>query len=162
MSNCSVVLAGWCWCCGQWWRQSEHNCDWRYCLSDHWYMMYDSLTQTMRSSSNYIQPGLLYLLISTYFCQFRCYNLTLLHLKLVPKFLHRTWFKNVEIQPPEDPDMPGMSGRCGRWRRRDLWWFRLSPVSPSLCSKSQSNCVQSNLTNRIRKLYSICPPHSKC
>ena len=35
-------------------------------------------------------------------------------------------------------------------------------VSPSLCSKAQSNCVQSNLTNRIRKLYSICPPHSKC
>ena len=154
-------IAGWC--CGQWWRQSEHNWYWRYCLSDHWYMMYDSLTQTMRSSSNYIQPGLLYLLISTYFCQFRCYNLTLLHLKLVPEFLPRTWFKNVEIQPPEDPDMSGMSARCGWWRRRrDLWWFRLSPVSPSLCSKSQSNCVQSNLTNRIRKLYSICPPHSKC
>ena len=32
----------------------------------------------------HIQPELLYLTISTYFCQFRCYNLTLLHLKLVP------------------------------------------------------------------------------
>ena len=134
--------------------------DWRYCLSDHWYMMYDSLTQTMRSSSNYIQPGLLYLLISTYFCQFRCYNLTLLHLKLVPKFLPRTWFKNVQIKPPEagdSGDMSGMLGRCGwwQWQCMDLWGFR--SVSPSLCSKSQSNCVQSNLTNRIRKLYSICP-----
>ena len=157
ISNCSVVSPWWwCWSCGQWWRHSEDNCDWRYCLSDHWYMMYDSLTQTMRSSSNYIQPGLLYLLISTYFCQFRCYNLTLLHLKLVPEFLPRTSFKNVQIQPGEDEAMSGMLGRCGWWQ---ICW---SSVSPSLCSKAQSNCVQSNLTNRIRKLYSICPPHSKC
>lgn len=70
--------------------------------------MYDSLTQTMRSSSNYIQPGLLYLLISTYFCQFRCYNLTLLHLKLVPKFLPRTRYKNVQINYGEAHDMSGM------------------------------------------------------